>query len=658
MKTRAKINSDKKEVAPPSLVQQAWGWLANGRIEPIFTLITLLTMIGGYIAERQEAMGLMTALYIIAYVTGGAFGVKGGVQSLRNRTIDIDLLMILAAIGAAIVGQPFEGAMLLFLFSLSNVLQKFAMERTRNAIKALMELRPAQALVRRGSKTYLLPIEKVMVSDRIIIKPGERLPLDGVVVDGRSSIDQSSITGESMPVSKAIGDTVFAGTINKNGSLEVRVSKLAKDSTLAKLIQMVEEAHSEKAETQRFIDTAEQYYAMGVIVLTAVVAVVPMLFWQEPFNAAFYRAMTVMVAASPCALVISTPATVLSAIGNGARRGILFKGGVYVENAATIKVIAFDKTGTLTQGDPQVTDIVTLADGRSQNDLLALAAAVEAKSEHPLAQATVKAAQKRDLTWAEAVDFQATTGLGVEATVDQKIIRIGNGRFLANFKTTGLAAAQAEVDRLQAMGKTSVLVAEIEPETETAVLLGVLAYADVIRPDAPDVIRALHANGVEHVVMLTGDHEAVAKQIAAQIGVDAYFADLMPEDKVTAVKKVRQQYGPVAMVGDGVNDAPALATADIGIAMGAAGSDVALETADIVLMSDDLNNLPYAIGLSRKTRRTLLQNLGFAMFMIVLMLGAIFFSGLALPAVVIGHEGGTVLVSLNGLRMLGYKQNV
>lgn len=658
MKTRAKINSDKKEVAPPSLIQRAWGWLANGRIEPIFTLITLLTMIGGYIAERQEAMGLMTALYIIAYVTGGAFGVKGGVQSLRNRTIDIDLLMILAAIGAAIVGQPFEGAMLLFLFSLSNVLQKFAMERTRNAIKALMELRPAQALVRRGSKTYLLPIEKVMVSDRIIIKPGERLPLDGVVVDGRSSIDQSSITGESMPVSKAIGDTVFAGTINKNGSLEVRVSKLAKDSTLAKLIQMVEEAHSEKAETQRFIDTAEQYYAMGVIVLTAVVAVVPMIFWQEPFNDAFYRAMTVMVAASPCALVISTPATVLSAIGNGARRGILFKGGVYVENAATIKVIAFDKTGTLTQGDPQVTDIVTLTDGRSQNDLLALAAAIEAKSEHPLAQATVKAAQKRDLNWTEAVDFQATTGLGVEATVDQKIIRIGNGRFLANFKTTGLAAAQAEVDRLQAMGKTSVLVAEIEPETETAVLLGVLAYADVIRPDAPDVIRALHANGVEHVVMLTGDHEAVAKQIAAQIGVDAYFADLMPEDKVTAVKKVRQQYGPVAMVGDGVNDAPALATADIGIAMGAAGSDVALETADIVLMSDDLNNLPYAIGLSRKTRRTLLQNLGFAMFMIVLMLGAIFFSGLALPAVVIGHEGGTVLVSLNGLRMLGYKQNV
>ena len=648
------------ESSPPSTapLQRAWAWLMDGRIEAIFTAITFITMIGGLIAERQEAAITATVLFIIAYIAGGTFGLRGGIESLRNRTIDVDLLMILAAVGAALVGQPFEGAMLLFLFSLSNVLQDFALDRTRNAIKALMELRPAQALVRRGDNTYLLPIEKVVVSDRIIVKPGERLPLDGVVVDGRSSIDQSSITGESMPVGKTVGDTVFAGTINKNGSLEIRVTKLAKDSTLAKLIQMVEEAHSEKAETQRFIDTAEQYYAIGVIVLTAVVAVVPMLFWQEPFSEAFYRAMTVMVAASPCAIVISTPATVLSAIGNGARRGILFKGGIHVENAATIKVIAFDKTGTLTVGEPQVTDITTFTDTVGEAELLELAAAVEAKSEHPLAQATIKAAQQRELSWPEATAFQATTGQGVAAVVGKRHIRIGNGRYFSQLKTVGLDAAEAELARLQNLGKTSVLVAEIEPETETAVLLGVLAYADVIRPDAPDVIRALHANGVEHVVMLTGDNEMVAKQIAAQVGVDAYFADLLPEDKVTAVKKVREQYGPVAMVGDGVNDAPALATADIGIAMGAAGTDVALETADIVLMSDDLSNLPYVIGLSRKTRQTLIQNLGFALFMIVLMLGTIFFSGLALPAAVVGHEGGTVLVSLNGLRMLGYKPKV
>ncbi|WP_420631733.1 heavy metal translocating P-type ATPase [Candidatus Leptofilum sp.] len=641
---------------PTSPLRRAWKWLADGRIEAIFTAITFITMIGGLIAERQEAAVVATVLFVIAYIAGGTFGLQGGLESLRNRTIDVDLLMILAAIGAAIVGEPFEGAMLLFLFSLSNVLQDFALDRTRNAIKALMELRPAQALVRRGDNSYLLPIEKVVVSDRILVKPGERIPLDGVIVDGRSAIDQSSITGESMPVSKEIGDTVFAGTINKNGSLEIRVTKLAKDSTLAKLIQMVEEAHSEKAETQRFIDTAEQYYAIGVIVLTALVAIVPMLFWQEAFSEAFYRAMTVMVAASPCAIVISTPATVLSAIGNGARRGILFKGGIHVENAATIKVVAFDKTGTLTKGEPEVTDILSLDGQTIEADLLALAAAVEAKSEHPLAQATVKAAQQRQLSWPEATDFAATTGQGVWATVSGRHIWIGNGRFFTKFNPVGLKNAEAQLEHLQQMGKTSVLVAEVDERAGTAVLLGILAFADVIRPDAPDVVRALHANGVEHVVMLTGDNDAVAKQIADQVGVDACFADLLPEDKVTAVKEVRQQYGPVAMVGDGVNDAPALATADIGIAMGAAGTDVALETADIVLMADDLNNIPYTIGLSRKTRQTLLQNLGFAIFMIVLMLGTIFFSGLALPAAVVGHEGGTVLVSLNGLRMLGYKQ--
>ncbi|MCA9898956.1 MAG: cadmium-translocating P-type ATPase [Anaerolineales bacterium] len=650
----AEITAEPAPEPPATGLKRAWQWL-NGRLEAIFTVITLITMIGGLIAERQEAAVAATVLFVIAYITGGTFGLQGGIESLRNRTIDVDLLMVLAAIGAALVGQPFEGAMLLFLFSLSNVLQDYAMDRTRNAIKALMELRPAQATVRRGDKTYQLPIEKVMVSDLILVKPGERIALDGVVVDGRSAIDQSSITGESMPVGKEVGDSVFAGTINKNGSLEIRVTKLAKDSTLAKLIQMVEEAQSEKAETQRFIDTAEQYYAIGVIVLTALVAVVPMLFWQEAFSEAFYRAMTVMVAASPCAIVISTPATVLSAIGNGARRGILFKGGVYVENAATIKVVAFDKTGTLTQGDPEVTDVLALDGQTSEDELLALAAAVEAKSEHPLAQATVKAAQKRDLSWTEATDFQATTGQGVQATVAGRHFWIGNGRFFTKFNPTGLDKAEAELDRLQKAGKTSVLMAEVDETAGTAVLLGILAYADVIRPDAPDVVRALHANGVQHVVMLTGDNDAVAQQIAQQVGVDAYFADLLPEDKVTAVKKVREQYGPVAMVGDGVNDAPALATADIGIAMGAAGTDVALETADIVLMSDDLHNIPYTIGLSRKTRQTLLQNLGFAIFMILLMLGTIFFSGLALPAAVVGHEGGTVLVSLNGLRMLGYK---
>jgi Cd2+/Zn2+-exporting ATPase len=458
-----------------------------------------------------------------------------------------------------------------------------------------------------------------------------------------------------MPVHKNEGDTVFAGTINKNGSLEIGVTKLAKDSTIARLIQMVEEAQSEKAETQRFIDKAEQYYAVGVIVLTALVAAIPLLFMGEAFGPAFYRAMTVMVAASPCAIVISTPATVLSAIGNGARKGILFKGGAYVEEMATIKVIAFDKTGTLTTGEPQVTDIRLIDPTMAESELLMLAAAVEAKSEHPLAQAAVQAATSRGIEFPEATEFQAVTGKGVYGKVNGRSIHIGNLRYFESMTTDGVVPAASIVETLQNEGKTSVVVAELDDD-HTATILGVLAFADVIRPDAVDVVRKLKAEGIEYVVMLTGDNHTVARRIAAEVGVDDVFADLLPEDKVDAVKAVREKYGPVAMVGDGVNDAPALAAANIGIAMGAAGTDVALETADIVLMADDLHKIPYVIGLSRATRRTLAVNLGFALFMILLMLVTIFAANLALPLAVIGHEGGTVLVSLNGLRMLGYRQ--
>ncbi|MCB8989184.1 MAG: cadmium-translocating P-type ATPase [Ardenticatenaceae bacterium] len=634
-----------------------WQWLEAHHVEAIFTAITFVTMIGGLVAETLEApTWAINTLYIIAYLTGGTFGLKAGLESLLSRTIDVDLLMILAAVGAAIVGEPFEGVMLLFLFSLSNVLQDFALGRTRRAITALMELRPAQANVKRGDRVVTLPIERINVGDRIIVKPGERIALDGVVVNGESSIDQSSITGESMPVSKQPGDTVFAGTINKNGSLEIGVTKLAKDSTIARLIKLVEEAQSEKAETQRFIDTAEQYYAMGVIILTALAVAIPTLFFGEAFSPAFYRAMTIMVAASPCALVISTPATVLSAIGNGARRGILFKGGVYVENAATVRVVAFDKTGTLTVGKPDVTDVIVLDEQRvdSEDALLALAAAAESRSEHALAQATVAAAQERDLELAETFAFQAATGKGVQAQVGEHQVRIGNLRYFEELAAEGLETAVAVVTRLQNEGKTSVVVAQMEGDT--AYLVGVIAFADVLRPDAAKVIRDLRARGIEHVVMLTGDNKQVAQRIAAAAGVDTVFADLLPEDKVAAIKEVAEKYGPVAMVGDGVNDAPALATANIGIAMGAAGTDVALETADVVLMSDNLQNLPYMIGLSHATRRTLFVNLGFALFMILLMLATILISNLPLPLAVIGHEGGTVLVSLNGLRLLAYRE--
>lgn len=643
-------------IALPSDRRQMWEWFRYNT-EAIFTIITFVSMFAALIlSNRTSAAWLIAGLYGAAYIFGGYYGLKGGIESLRQRTIDVDLLMVLAAIGAALVGEFFEGAMLLFLFSLSNVLQDFAMDRTRNAIRALMQLRPSTARIQRGDREIELPIEQVNIGDLMIIKPGDRIALDGLVVAGESSMDQSAITGESIPVAKQQGDLIFAGAINQTGSLDVRVTKLAKDSTIARLIQMVEEARSEKAETQRFIDRAEQYYALGVIVLTALFIVIPPTLLNVPFDDAFYKAMTILVAASPCAIVISTPATVLSAIGNGARRGVLFKGGIYVENAATIRVIAFDKTGTLTVGKPQVTDIHPLEDV-TEDELLALATAVESKSEHPLAQATIQAANSRELLVPEVRSFKSITGMGVRAEVDGFQVQIGSLRLFADQHLVGFEEVQSVVAQYQNEGKTSVVVARSDHATAVGHVLGVIAYADVIRPDAPQVIADLRRRGIERIVMVTGDHERVARHIAELAGVDELYADLLPEDKVTAVKRVQEKYGPTIMVGDGVNDAPALVMADIGMAMGAAGTDVALETADIVLMGDDLKNIPYVIGLSKQTRRTLVVNLTFAISAIVIMLLFIIFRELPLPVAVLGHEGGTVLVSLNGMRLLRYREN-
>ncbi|MCA9937483.1 MAG: cadmium-translocating P-type ATPase [Anaerolineales bacterium] len=639
---------------PPDIFSRLRAWLGTDQAEIIFTIITFIGMAVGFITRRLDVALVPTVAYAVAYVTGGYYGLVAGLQSLRHRTIDVDLLMVLAALGAALVNAPFEGVMLLFLFSLSNVLQSLAMDRTRSAIRSLMKLRPNEALVRRGGRTMELPIEQIFVGDLMIVRPGDRIPLDGEIVEGTSSLDQSAITGESIPVRKEVGDTVLAGSINQQGGLEVRVTRLAQDSTIARLIKLVEEAQSEKAKTQRFIDTAEQYYALGVIIMTALAIAIPVLILGQSFSSAFYRAMTLMVAASPCALVISTPATVLSAIGNGARRGVLFKGGAYVEQAATIQVIAFDKTGTLTVGRPAMTDVIRLPDAReSEAELLRLAAAVEAKSEHPLAQAITQAAQQRNLALPEVKDFQSETGLGVRAQVDGERIAVGNQRYFAAFDVENGAEVEGVMAALHDAGKTAVIIARMKDGK--AHLLGVIGIADILRPDAAAVVRQLKALGVAHIVMLTGDNPRVAQAIAREVGLDEVHAGLMPEDKMNIIKELGQKYGPVAMVGDGVNDAPALALAEIGIAMGAAGTDVALESAEVVLMADDLNNIPYVIALSRQTRKTLLQNLTFAIGMILVLILSVLGFNLALPLSVVGHEGSTVLVSLNGLRMLGYR---
>lgn len=660
------IGAPVKALEPALLAESAaatgWrDWLRGDRLALTLTVATLAFMVLGWIAGRAwPAIPLVSAAcYVLAYGAGGYFGVQAGFQSLRQGAVDVDLLMILAALGAAFVGAPFEGSMLLFLFSLSNVLQAYAMDRTRKAISSLMKLRPSQALCRRNGETRLLPIEQLLVGDVLIVRPGESLPLDGTVIEGESTLDESMLTGESMPVTKSVGQGVFAGTMNQTGSLEVRVTKLAKDSTIAKLIQLVEHAQGEKARTQRFLEKAEQAYAIGVIVFTLALIVVPWLAFHQEFKGVFYRAMTVMVVASPCALIISTPASILSAIGGAARRGILFKGGAHLERMAGITVFAFDKTGTLTRGKPQVTDIIAGGERIAfaecvqdeALDLLRLAASVETRSEHPLARAIVNAAQERRLGLVECTAFQSVSGKGAAATLLNRRLAVGSAAYFQTLRCTGLAEAETRLGVLQDEGKTCVLVGEIGGDGSSARILGVIAVADVLRPETAAVIARLRALGVKRIAMLTGDHRRVAEAIARTAGVDEVHAQLLPEDKVRVVRELRAT-GPVAMVGDGINDAPALAAADIGIAMGAAGTDVAMETADVVLMNDQLHNIALALDISRRARRVVAQNLVFALGVIVVMVIATLFARVALPVGVVMHEGSTVLVCLNGLRLL------
>ena len=528
---------------PPKTAREWFAfWTTGERLEAVFMVLTLVFMVAGW-ATSKVGGPWSVGYYVGAYLTGGYFGVRAGLQSLRQWTIDVDLLMVLAALGAAVVNAPFEGAMLLFLFSLSNVLQAYAIDRTRKAIKSLMKLRPEKALARRDGTTVLLPVAELVVGDVLVVRPGESIALDSVIIEGSSAVDQASLTGESIPVSKQVGDPVFAGTINQTGGLEVRVTKLAKDSTIEKLVRMVEEAQTEKADTQRFLDRAEQFYAVGVILFTVGLILVPILFFGEAFQTAFYRAMTVMVVASPCALIISTPASILSAIGGAARRGVLFKGGVHLERAATVKVVAFDKTGTLTEGKPRVTDMIVgnrvvsfrTAPDAAALELLGLVGSVEVKSEHPLAQAIVTECRTRQVALPDCAGFQSVSGKGASGLVNGRRIAAGNARYFAALNLALPDDFARQVATLQDEGKTVVIVGELDEAHDSARFLGAVAIADVLRADAPDVIRQLKADGIVRVVMLTGDNTRVAQAIARQAGVDEVHADLLPEDKVRVI---------------------------------------------------------------------------------------------------------------------------
>ncbi|MCZ2126494.1 MAG: cadmium-translocating P-type ATPase [Anaerolineales bacterium] len=623
------------------------------KIEAAFTAVnavaTLSAIVGASLGWNPV---LIVALYVVAYGAGGWFGLLASVEALKEKTLNVDLLMILAALGAAAISQPAEGAILLFLFSLSNTLQAYAMDRSRKAIEKLLDLRPKQATARRGARWVTLPVEQLIVGDTVLIRPGERFPTDGEVAFGESDVNQATITGESLPVHKEIGDSVFAGTVNGNGSLEARVTRLATDSTLARIVKMVEEAQANKANTQQALDVFEQKYAFFVLAASAALIIVPFFFLGHAFQPTFYRAMTWLVVASPCALVISTPASILSAIANGARNGVLFKGGAHLERTASLKALAFDKTGTLTSGKPSLTEIRVLETAEiSEEDLLRLAAALESRSEHPLAQAIVKAAQTRTLAFPQPSSFRAIPGQGVEGVAGGRELWIGNQRLFAERGASVPQGVLEQVRALQADGQTAMLVYDAAARR----FLGLLGVADTLRDDAVEMIQALKKLGVQHIVMLTGDNEQVAAKVAARAGVDEFYADLLPQDKVEALKALQKKYGAVGMVGDGVNDAPSLATADIGIAMGGAGTDVAIETADVVLMSDDLRKIPFSIGLARQARKVVWQNLTFAMAVIVTLVITTFGANLLLPLGVVGHEGSTVIVVLNGLRLLGYK---
>jgi Cd2+/Zn2+-exporting ATPase len=623
-------------------------WWARWHLALVSALCWLFLLAGEGLDRLTGAPhSLVIASYAAAYLAGGTYSARMAFGALRKGRVDVDLLMILAAVGAATVDAWAEGAILLGLFSLSNALQFGALGQTRRAIQALMDLSPATAtLIRRdlGGAEEIVPIEQLMIGDEVLVRPGDRVPVDGVVIDGATSADQSAITGESIPVSKHAGDGLFASSISVSGAVHMRVSKPYSESTLSKIIDFVEQAREQKSKTQRFTDKFEGRYAVGVIVAAALVAIVPWLFMSEPFGDAFYRAMTLLVVASPCALVISTPASNLSALANAARHGVLFKGSGNLEDAGTITTIAFDKTGTLTEGKPSLTDLAPIAGGWDEERLLLAAASAERLSEHHLSYAMVNAAIKRGLVLVKPDEFTAWPGKGVVAQVLGSEIAVGNEMFLRE-RGVWLDGAEPIAARFREVGKSAVYVAS------DGEVVGVVAVADVLRPSAAGVIRDLHDLGITKTVMMTGDNRRVAQAIAAQVGIDDVAADLLPEAKLRMIEDLAKA-GPVAMVGDGVNDAPALAMATLGIAMGK-GSDVALETADVVLMADDLTRLPFAIALSRRTRTVIIQNLTFALAVIAILATLALTIGIPLPLGVVGHEGSTVIVVLNGLRLLG-----
>ena len=640
--------------------------LLGGRAELVFAAICGVALLAGWLGPKVNLLPASIGFWFLvaAYFFGGYFTLLEAFEKIRNRKFEIDFLMLVAAGGAAWLGEWAEGAFLLFLFSIGHALENYAMARARNAISALSELAPDEAIVRRGGNEQTVPVAELIIGDIVIVRSNERLPADGFVIKGASSVNQAPITGESVPVDKMpVADAaaaakaddkikakhrVFAGSINGSGSLEIQVTRLASETTLARVVEMVNDAETRQSPTQSFTNKFERIF-VPVVIMLAIATGFSWLIINEPPSDSIYRAMAVLVAASPCALAIATPSAVLSGIARAARGGVLIKGGAPLEMLGKLDSIAFDKTGTLTVGEPELVETATFGN-IDEEELIAICAAVEAHSDHPLAQAIVRAAkthpETQDLT---ATDFQSITGKGVSGKINGEEIFIGKaGLFLEDDPDALPDKVAKKVAEMSSHGRSTMIV------RRGSEYIGVLGLMDTPRVAATEVIEKLRSLGISRMMMISGDNQKVANAIANEVGLDEAFGDLMPDDKVEKIAQLSNQAG-VAMVGDGVNDAPAMANATVGIAMGAAGSDVALETADIALMADDLATLPFAVGLSRSTSGIIRQNLWISLGVVAILIPATLF-GLGIGPAVVMHEGSTLVVVINALRLLGYKE--
>ncbi len=660
--------SETEAPQPPERGAAAAAASADARYYLRVTLVVALGMIAGAILQWAPAEPSPWRWLPLgaAYLVGGWRIALDSWRQLRDEhRLSIDFLMGVAALGAAVVGSPFEGTILIFLFSLSNTLEHYAMGRTRRAIATLMDLRPREATVvdGEGRETGRVPVDDLAPGHAVLVRPGERIAADGVVRSGRSDVDQAAITGESAPVTKSAGDEVFAGTIAQGGSLIVEVTRRADETMLARIVRLVEQAQQERAPAQHFIDRFAHPYTIAVVVATALVAIVPPWLFGVAWNDAFYRAMTLLVVASPCALVISTPSAILSGIANGARHGILFKGGAYLDLAGSIDTVAFDKTGTLTLGRPHLVAIATEgstmnpsleavaewgdAPAREELEVLRAAAAVELTAEHHTARAIVDAARSQRLEIPPASDFEAIVGEGVVGVVQGERVWVGNEKIAGRMRARVSPALVGWSAEQLARARSVVYVGEGER------VLGAMSFGDTLKHNAAATVRHLKYEGIRWITILSGDHPLAVRAVASELGADEVRAGLLPHEKVDAVRALRERSRGVAMVGDGVNDAPAMAVATLGVAMGAAGTDVAIETADVVLMSDDIEKIDYVIHLGKRARRVVRQNVFFSIAWMLLLIVIALGIGIPLTLAVVAHEGSTLIVVVNGLRLLG-----